>query len=57
MINDSLLRLFNSEFFNAWIAVSYIFKYPDNNDLQRYLCASLKKFPSTEIEFFLPQLM
>ncbi|KAI8093652.1 kinase-like domain-containing protein [Halteromyces radiatus] len=57
MANDLLLRLFNSEFFNAWIAVSYLFKYSDNIGIQNYLCESLKKFPSVEIEFFLPQLM
>ncbi|KAI8337244.1 kinase-like domain-containing protein [Chlamydoabsidia padenii] len=57
MINDSLLQLFNSEFFNAWIAVSYLFKYSDNDDIGRYLCASLKEFPFAEIEFFLPQLL
>ncbi|ORZ20543.1 kinase-like domain-containing protein [Absidia repens] len=57
MVNDSLLRLFNSEFFNAWIAVTYLFKYSDKDDIQHYLCDALKKFPSVEIEFFLPQLM
>ncbi|KAF9195327.1 Phosphatidylinositol 4-kinase pik1alpha (PI4-kinase)(PtdIns-4-kinase) [Haplosporangium sp. Z 767] len=55
--NSLLLRLFKSEFFNAWIAVSYLFKYPDAVGIQHYLCNELKKFPLDEIEFFLPQLV
>ena len=57
MSNALLLRLFTSEFFNSWIAVSYLFRYSDNVGIQHYLCAELKKFPISEIEFFLPQLM
>ncbi|KAF8980606.1 Phosphatidylinositol 4-kinase pik1alpha (PI4-kinase)(PtdIns-4-kinase) [Entomortierella lignicola] len=55
--NSMLLRLFKSEFFNAWIAISYLFKYPDAVGIQHYLCNELKKFPLGEIEFFLPQLV
>jgi hypothetical protein len=54
--NSLLLRLFNSEFFNCWIAVSYLFRYPENIGIQHYLCNELRKFPLSEIEFFLPQL-
>ncbi|KAI9593126.1 kinase-like domain-containing protein [Syncephalis fuscata] len=50
-----LLRLFNSEYFNSWLAVSYLFHYPDNIGIQHYLCNELSKFPLNEIEFFLPQ--
>ncbi|CEG83780.1 Putative Atypical/PI4K protein kinase [Rhizopus microsporus] len=57
MSNSLLLRLFTSEYFNAWIAISYLFKYPDNVGIQHYLCSQLKKFPVNEIEFFLPQLI
>ncbi|KAI8888011.1 hypothetical protein K501DRAFT_330227 [Backusella circina FSU 941] len=57
MSNELLLRLFTSEYFNAWIAISYIFRYPDNLGIQHYLCTQLRKFPIAEIEFFLPQLM
>ncbi|KAI9304177.1 kinase-like domain-containing protein, partial [Cunninghamella echinulata] len=57
MANDLLLRLFNSEYFNTWIAISYLFKYSDNIGIQRYLCDALKRFPLVEIEFFLPQLI
>ncbi|KAI8577177.1 hypothetical protein K450DRAFT_253221 [Umbelopsis ramanniana AG] len=57
MSNALLLRLFTSEFFNSWIAVSYLFRYPDNVGIQHYLCNELKSFPMSEIEFFLPQLV
>ncbi|KAI8890279.1 hypothetical protein K501DRAFT_168912 [Backusella circina FSU 941] len=57
MTNALLLRLFTSEFFNSWIAVSYLFRYSDNVGIQHYLCNRLKKFPVSEIEFFLPQLI
>ncbi|KAI9478219.1 MAG: hypothetical protein EXX96DRAFT_595639 [Benjaminiella poitrasii] len=57
MSNALLLRLFTSEFFNSWIAVSYLFRYSDNVGIQHYLCAELKSFPISEIEFFLPQLI
>ncbi|KAI9305870.1 kinase-like domain-containing protein [Cunninghamella echinulata] len=57
MSNALLLRLFKSEFFNSWIAVSYLFRYPDNVGIQHYLCSELNKFPLPEIEFFLPQLI
>lgn len=50
-----LLRLFQSDFFNTWIAVSYLFRYPDIG-IQYYLCEELKKSPLIEIEFILPQL-
>ncbi|GAN04749.1 phosphatidylinositol 4-kinase [Mucor ambiguus] len=57
MSNALLLRLFTSEFFNSWIAVSYLFRYSDNVGIQHYLCNELKGFPISEIEFFLPQLI
>lgn len=50
-----LLRLFQSDFFNTWIATSYLFKYSDVG-IQHYLCEELKKSPIKEIEFILPQL-
>ncbi|KAL1921517.1 uncharacterized protein VTP21DRAFT_11233 [Calcarisporiella thermophila] len=57
MSNPLLLRLFTSEHFNSWIAVSYLFRYPDSVGIQHYLCNELKRFPNSEIEFFLPQLV
>ncbi|CAG8599046.1 10872_t:CDS:10 [Acaulospora morrowiae] len=56
MSQQLLLRLFQSEHFNSWMAISYLFKYPDSVGIQHYLCNELKKFPMSEIEFFLPQL-
>ncbi|KAJ1735240.1 Phosphatidylinositol 4-kinase pik1alpha (PI4-kinase)(PtdIns-4-kinase) [Coemansia biformis] len=52
-----LLRLFTSQFFDAWLAVSYIFRYPHVVGVQHYLCNELRKFPLAEAEFFLPQLV
>ncbi|CAO3586710.1 unnamed protein product [Absidia cylindrospora] len=57
MSNELLLRLFRSEFFNSWIAVSYLFRYSGNLGIQHYLCSELNTFPLSEIEFFLPQLV
>lgn len=50
-----LLRLFKSDFFNTWIAVSYLYKYSDPG-IQEYLCKRLSEQPIEEIEFLLPQL-
>ncbi|CAJ0828628.1 17305_t:CDS:10 [Entrophospora sp. SA101] len=55
-MSQLLLRLFQSEHFNSSMAISYLFKYPDSVGIQHYLCNELKKFPMSEIEFFLPQL-
>ena len=50
-----LLRFFKSDFFDAWIAVSYIFKYKDVG-IQDYLCQQLMRFPLEDVQYFLPQL-
>ncbi|KAJ1961623.1 Phosphatidylinositol 4-kinase pik1alpha (PI4-kinase)(PtdIns-4-kinase) [Dipsacomyces acuminosporus] len=52
-----LLRLFTSQFFDSWMAVSYLFRYPHIVGVQHYLCNELRKLPLGEIEFFLPQLV
>ncbi|KAJ2786709.1 Phosphatidylinositol 4-kinase pik1alpha (PI4-kinase)(PtdIns-4-kinase) [Coemansia interrupta] len=52
-----LLRLFTSQFFDTWLAVSYLFRYPNIVGVQHYLCNELRKFPLEEVEFFLPQLV
>ena len=51
----SLLRLFKSDFFDSWIAISYLFRYrsPGVHD---YLCNELYNTPSEDIEFYLPEL-
>ncbi|KAL7753394.1 Phosphatidylinositol 4-kinase pik1alpha (PI4-kinase)(PtdIns-4-kinase) [Sorochytrium milnesiophthora] len=53
--NSWLLRFFKSEFFNEWMAVYYLFKYPDSVGIQHYLCNEMKKFPLAVMEEFLPQ--
>ncbi|KAJ2714688.1 Phosphatidylinositol 4-kinase pik1alpha (PI4-kinase)(PtdIns-4-kinase), partial [Coemansia spiralis] len=52
-----LLRLFTSQFFDAWMAISYMFRYPHLVGVQHYLCNELRKFPQDEVAFFLPQLI
>ncbi|KAJ2659998.1 Phosphatidylinositol 4-kinase pik1alpha (PI4-kinase)(PtdIns-4-kinase) [Coemansia sp. RSA 1200] len=52
-----LLRLFTSQFFDCWLAVSYLFRYPNIVGVQHYLCNELRKFPLEDVEFFLPQLV
>ena len=50
-----LLRFFKSEFFDCWIAVSYLFKYKTIG-IQDYICRLMRKFPTEQVQFFLPQL-
>jgi hypothetical protein len=51
-----LLRLFESDFFDTRLALSYLFRYPKNVGIHHYICNELKKFPESEIEFLLPQI-
>lgn len=51
-----LLRLFQSEFFDAKLALSYLFKYPKNVGIAHYVCQQLSKYNEHEIEFVLPQI-
>jgi phosphatidylinositol 4-kinase B len=50
-----LLRFFKSEFFDCWIAVSYLFKYKTIG-IQDYICRLMRNFPIEQVQFFLPQL-
>mmetsp|Transcript_38432 Transcript_38432/g.62272 ORF Transcript_38432/g.62272 Transcript_38432/m.62272 type:complete len:844 (+) Transcript_38432:152-2683(+) len=52
----SLLRLFKSCFFDAFIAVTYLHKYTENQGVQDYLCNELYQVPDHVIEVYLPQL-
>lgn len=52
---SSLLRLFQSEMFDRWLAVTYLFKYTDAG-VQHYLCQLLREQPPHEVEYYLPQL-
>lgn len=51
-----LLRLFQSEYFNSWMAITYLHRYSDNIGIQHYLCDRLKEFPIEQVQFLLPQL-
>lgn len=50
-----LLRLFQSEYFDIWFAITYLFKYPDPG-VQHYLCEQLSREPSQKLQNYLPQL-
>eukprot|EP00002_Diphylleia_rotans_P008234 TRINITY_DN1797_c0_g1_i1.p1 TRINITY_DN1797_c0_g1~~TRINITY_DN1797_c0_g1_i1.p1 ORF type:complete len:702 (+),score=131.26 TRINITY_DN1797_c0_g1_i1:52-2157(+) len=51
----SLLRLFNSQFFDLWLAITYLFKFM-NPGVVDYLANRLFDYPEEEIEFYIPQL-
>ena len=51
----SLLRLFKSDFFDSWIAVSYLFRYR-NPGIHDYLCNELYNTRTDDIEFYLSEL-
>jgi hypothetical protein len=51
----SLLRLFKSDFFDAWIAISYLFRY-QTSGVHDYLCNELYNTNEDDIEFYLIQL-
>eukprot|EP01096_Ripella_sp_DP13-Kostka_P006490 TRINITY_DN2324_c0_g1_i2.p1 TRINITY_DN2324_c0_g1~~TRINITY_DN2324_c0_g1_i2.p1 ORF type:complete len:849 (+),score=275.90 TRINITY_DN2324_c0_g1_i2:188-2548(+) len=52
----SLLRLFQSEFFDSWMGVSYLFRYPSKG-VHDYICNRLFSMPDDEIEFYLVELV
>ncbi|KNZ56918.1 atypical/PI4K protein kinase [Puccinia sorghi] len=51
-----LLRLFESEFFNVHLAISYLKTYHDSIGITYYLIRRLNQFPSQDVEFYWPQL-
>jgi len=53
--DGSLLRLFKSSFFDAWMAVSYLYKYP-HPGVHDYLSNQLYALANEDIEFYLTQL-
>lgn len=55
--HQSLLRLFDSEFFNMTMAMTYLNRYPDAPDVQAILCDKISGFPADDIEFYLPQFL
>mmetsp|Transcript_25965 Transcript_25965/g.68120 ORF Transcript_25965/g.68120 Transcript_25965/m.68120 type:complete len:843 (+) Transcript_25965:185-2713(+) len=56
-ISDATLRLFESTWFNMAMAISYLWTYRVDDDVQQYICERMKAFDSRTIEFWLPQLI
>ena len=52
----SLLRLFKSGFFDSWITVSYLYRYPETPGVHDYLVNELYKLSDEDVEFYLFQL-
>eukprot|EP00798_Chlamydomonas_sp_ICE-L_P018981 gene18981-25560_t len=53
---DLLLRLFESDFFNEWIAIQYLYQC-NQPGVQDYLCNKLHDLPHEAIERYLLQLV
>lgn len=51
----SLLRLFKSDFFDSWIAISYLYRYRSSG-IHDYLCNEFYNTPNDDIEFYLSEL-
>ncbi|GMH36264.1 hypothetical protein BSKO_04132 [Bryopsis sp. KO-2023] len=51
---DLLLRLFDSDFFDAWLALTYIYQR-DTSGVHDYLCNKLYELPERDIERYLSQ--
>lgn len=51
-----LLRLFRSDFFDAWMAIAYIYKYRRNRGVLDYLCNELYNLEYLDMENYLPQI-
>eukprot|EP00240_Pyramimonas_obovata_P003687 CAMPEP_0118940318 /NCGR_PEP_ID=MMETSP1169-20130426/31153_1 /TAXON_ID=36882 /ORGANISM="Pyramimonas obovata, Strain CCMP722" /LENGTH=362 /DNA_ID=CAMNT_0006884779 /DNA_START=160 /DNA_END=1245 /DNA_ORIENTATION=- len=53
---DLLLRFFDSEFFNEWIAVQYLFT-SKSEGVQDYICNRMYSLPEKGIEMYLSQMV
>lgn len=51
-----LLRLFRSDFFDAFMAVTYLYRYRDSRGVHDYLCNELYKLSDADLETFMPQV-
>jgi phosphatidylinositol 4-kinase len=51
-----LLRLFRSDFFDAWMAVTYLYRYRLARGVFDYICNELYNLDMEDIELYLPQL-
>eukprot|EP00037_Helgoeca_nana_P025453 m.278604 g.278604 ORF g.278604 m.278604 type:complete len:831 (+) comp26952_c0_seq1:557-3049(+) len=56
-LSDATLRLFESTWFNMAMAISYLWKYRADDEVQQYICERMKLFDSRTIEFWLPQII
>ena len=56
MAKNGLQRLFESELFDANLALEYLYKYHDQVGIQFAILTRLGKMPQTRIDFILPQL-
>lgn len=51
-----LLRLFRSDFFDAFMAVTYLYRYRDSRGVYDYLCNQLYALADADLEAFMPQV-
>lgn len=51
-----LLRLFRSEFFDAFMAITYLYRYRDSGGVHDYLCNQLYALQDEDLETFMPQV-
>ena len=54
--NDLLLRFFDSEFFDEWIAISYLWR-AKNENIVEYLCNKMLLFDDERAERYLSQIL
>jgi len=54
--NDLLLRFFDSEFFDEWIAISYLWRAKSENIVE-YLCNKMLMFDDDRAERYLSQIL
>ena len=54
--NDLLLRFFDSEFFDEWIAISYLWR-AKNDNIVEYLCNKMLRFDDDRAERYLSQIL
>jgi hypothetical protein len=52
----SLLRLFKSSYFDAWMNISYLWRYSSPGGIHDYLVNHLYSLPDKQTEFYLTQL-
>lgn len=51
-----LLRLFRSDFFDAFMAVTYLYRYRESRGVHDYLCNELYQLSDADLEAFMPQV-